>query len=237
MITLPPAICFDLDDTLLCYDAAALGCWERACAECALPAGLAVPALLDAIRRHSDWYWSDLDRHRTGRADLVAAREQIVVRALSELGHPDATLARALAERRQALHEDAIHPFPGAISLLQQLRGWGVRLALITNGAADAQTAKLERFRLRPYFNSIVIEGLFGTGKPDPHVFHHTLAALGTAPEQTWMIGDNLAFDIAPAHALGMTTIWYDKRRTGLPKDAPVQPHRIITRISELIHG
>jgi FMN phosphatase YigB (HAD superfamily) len=42
--------------------------------------------------------------------------------------------------------------------------------------------------------------------KPDPAFFRHALAALGAAPEEAWMIGDDEAHDLAPARALGMGT-------------------------------
>ena len=46
------------------------------------------------------------------------------------------------------------------------------------------------------------------TGKPYPAIFQKMSAALGVAPEQTLMIGDNLQTDIAGAVAAGMGTLW-----------------------------
>jgi putative hydrolase of the HAD superfamily len=40
-----------------------------------------------------EWYWSDPGRHRVGRLDLFAARREIVVISLRELGVEDPALA------------------------------------------------------------------------------------------------------------------------------------------------
>ncbi len=45
-------------------------------------------------------------------------------------------------------------------------------------------------------------------GKPYHAVFRRMLAALGTAPHRSLMIGDNLHTDIAGAAALGIGTLW-----------------------------
>src|ERR1044072_2138384 len=59
----------------------------------------------------------------------------------------------------------------------------GVRLALVTNGAADTQRAKVERFMLAHRFEHVQIEGEHGFGKPDERAYLHAMEALGvTAP-------------------------------------------------------
>jgi len=45
--------------------------------------------------------------------------------------------------------------------------------------------------------------------KPDPAIFHAALKALGTAPEQTAMVGDSMTKDMAPAHRIGMRTVFF----------------------------
>jgi putative hydrolase of the HAD superfamily len=110
-----------------------------------------------------------------------------------------------------------------------------VPMALLTNGAAQNQRRSVERLGLAPYFDCIVIEGEFGVGKPDERVFRHALEVCSTAPETTWMVGDNLWADIAPAVALSMHAVWVDEQDLGLPEDAPARPHRIVRAISELV--
>jgi putative hydrolase of the HAD superfamily len=231
----PKAICFDLDDTILSYAAVVDVCWRAVCEHFApqVP-GAGVEGLLEAVRSESEWFWSDPERHRRGRLDLFAARKGTVTAVLRKFGKEDPELAGAMARMRTDMHERAIVPFPGAVEAVGKFREAGVRLALITNGAGDAQTRKIDRFGLRPLFDCILIEGEFGCGKPDPRVFRQALSALQASPEETWMVGDNLAMDIAPAQALGLLGVWHDYRKNGLPANAPAKPNRIIHALSEL---
>ena len=81
-----------------------------------------------------------------------------------------------------------------------------------------------------PYFDVVVVEGEFGIGKPEPAVFRHALAAVGRQPHEAWMVGDDLAKDIAGGDAAGLHTVWVDSRHEGLPEAPAAHPHRIETR-------
>ena len=110
-----------------------------------------------------------------------------------------------------------------------------VQLALLTNGEAKNQRGSVEKLHLGPYFECIVIEGEFGVGKPDERVFRHALQATRSTPDATWMVGDSLTADIAPALALGLHAVWVDEAGDGLHADAPTRHDRIIRLISELL--
>ena len=69
--------------------------------------------------------------------------------------------------------------FPGAHEAIDTLKTLGVKLALVTNGAADTQRAKVERFELAHRFDHIQIEGEHGFGKPEERAYLHAMAALG----------------------------------------------------------
>ena len=234
---LPYAILFDLDDTIMAYEAAAEGCWQEACARYASRLGqVSQIELQSGIRRFSDWFWSDPERLRQGRLNLAEARRQVVAGALATMGVTETEVANDIARLRTELHEQRIAPFPGAIDVLKSLHAAGVRLGLVTNGASDKQRAKIIRHNLEPLFDCIVVEGEFGCGKPDERVFRHALAQLDAAPADAWMVGDNLLHDIAPAQALGIFGIWHDFRGKGLPPDAPCVPGRIIRKLEELLN-
>jgi putative hydrolase of the HAD superfamily len=96
VVELPHAVFVDLDDTIV-DGSAVVDCWEVACQGC----GPAVDsqAVLAEILRLRDWFWSDPERHRTGRLDLRAARRQIAEMAVSNVGCDDGTLAARIATR------------------------------------------------------------------------------------------------------------------------------------------
>ena len=62
-------------------------------------------------------------------------------------------------------------------------------------------------------FDYIGIEGEVGVGKPDPQAYLLALSALGAQPSMTWMIGDNVEWDVAAPQRLGMQAV----RRTESP--------------------
>ena len=147
------------------------------------PASVVVPrsisqTVLAEILRLRDWFWSDPERHRVGRLDLRAARRQIAEMAVTNVGCDDRTLAARIAERYDSCRDTRTALFPGAVDVLTWLRGSGCRLALLTNGAADAQREKIERFRLEPLFDLILIEGELGFGKPDERIYRLALTEL-----------------------------------------------------------
>jgi putative hydrolase of the HAD superfamily len=231
---LPRVLLLDLDDTILDDSGAVDASWRQAIAEHAPAAGLEAEVLRAEILRASAWFWADPERHRVGRADLLAARTGIVAEALAALGRPDHELARAIGERYAALRHAAQGFLPGALEALERFRAADIPLGLITNGAGAPQRAKLERFGLERFFAYLGIEGEVGVGKPEPAAYEAALAALGARPDETWMVGDRLDYDVAGAQAVGIDGVWVDLAGEGLPADAPVRPARIVRALAEL---
>ena len=232
---LPSAILLDLDDTIVAFDAVADDCWRSICTRFSRETGITAEKLFTAVSRSRTWFWSDMDRHRSGRADLGKARRHIVKRAFRELKLDCEDVAVRLADDFTEERERLVTPFPGAVETLEELKLRGVLLALITNGEARTQRSKIKRFDLARHFDCILIEGEFGTGKPNPAVFTHALSTLGQHPQDSWMVGDSLTFDIAPALDLGIFSVWMDRTRTGLPSSAPCRPNRIIRSLVEIM--
>jgi putative hydrolase of the HAD superfamily len=154
--------------------------------------------------------------------------------AVSNVGCDDGTLAARIATRYDDCRDARTALFPGAVEVLTWLRGSGCRLALLTNGAADAQREKIQRFRLAPLFDLILIEGELGFGKPDERIYRLALTELAAPPKHTWMIGDNLEFDVQQPQKLGITGIWVDATGAGLPADSDICPDLIIRTFAEL---
>jgi putative hydrolase of the HAD superfamily len=234
--TLPRAILLDLDDTIIDFGGSAECAWAAVCEAAAQEVdGLDAQVLLEAITGQRQWYWSDPDRHREGRADLRAASRRIVDAAFRSIGHELPQLAAIVANTYRDIRWDAIRPFPGALEALERMRGLGIRLGLVTNGSAGDQRAKIERFDLARHFAYILIEGEFGCGKPDQRVYEAAMHALGSEPATTWCVGDNLEWEVAAPQRLGVYSVWLDAAGTGLPADTAVRPDRIIRALTELV--
>ena len=57
-------------------------------------------------------------------------------------------------------------PLPGAVSLLNAIRG-NAKIGIITNGFSALQQVRLERTGLRDYFDLLVISEEVGVAKPN----------------------------------------------------------------------
>jgi putative hydrolase of the HAD superfamily len=235
---LPHSILFDMDDTLLTDGVNVDPCW-RACFE-RLGDRLAPhpPELvIAAIKERGRIFWSDPERHRSGRARLEETRRALVGEALRALGIGDEGLADTIAATFSQLRDEAIAFCAGARETLVELRARGVYLALITNGASAMQRRKIARFGLAELVDCVLVEGEFGVGKPDLRVYRHALDQLGARPHSTWMVGDNLEWDVAAPQRLGICGIWVDHQGAGLPAGSPARPDRIIRALPDLLGG
>jgi putative hydrolase of the HAD superfamily len=232
----PEAVFFDLDGTILDGATGTVADRRATCEEaCRRRAELEVDTLFAALEASIGRFWADRDRARHGRIDIRIAVAEIYHDALRDLGVDDRPLAVELAHFYRDRRDAALQPYPGAIETLRRLRSQGTRTALLTNGGAIQQRERIARFGLTSLFDCIVIEGEFGAGKPDERVFRHAMQSLSCTADATWMIGDNLEADIAPALALGMHAVWVDGAGGGLPAGVDIQPHRIVRAISELL--
>ena len=89
--------------------------------------------------------------------------------------------------------------------------------------------------RLAHRFDHIQIEGEHGFGKPEERAYLHAMQALGVTAPETWMIGDNLEWEVEAPQRLGIYAIWMDAHGEGLPPEATVKPDRIIRSLTELL--
>jgi putative hydrolase of the HAD superfamily len=231
----PSALLLDLDDTILDDSSLVSDSWRQACAGVAARfAPLETAVVVDAIRRTSRWFWADPDRHRDGRLRLEAARREVVRRALVDLGIEDDDLAACIGDAYSHRRDIGMAPLPDAIETVRWLRDSGRRLALLTNGAGVAQRRKIARFELEDLFDAILVEGELGFGKPDERVYLRALGALGAEPHETWMVGDNLEWDIAAPQKIGMSGVWIDARGRGVPDESAVKPDYIVRSLAGL---
>jgi putative hydrolase of the HAD superfamily len=166
---------------------------------------------------------------------MLRAWTRITAHALGVLERADEALAVAIAQDFAERRWERMDLFPGVPATLEALRGRGVPLALVTNGDASHQRRKIARHDLERFFDVVVIEGEMGVGKPEEIVYRYALSKLGIKPEEAWMVGDNLEWDVAAPQRLGLRGVWVDGPGRGLPKANDVVPHRIIRAFPEIL--
>jgi len=229
------ALLLDLDDTIL-DNRAGLDTALRGFSQwLAGRLGDAPPAVVQAqLRASSEWFWSDDERHRWGRLDMPGSRRAFLTHAIEAIDRPAPGLVIEATDRYCALREACLVPFDGALDALAQLRERAPALGLVTNGAAAAQRAKIDRFDLAHFFDVIVVEGEAGFGKPDRRVFERALTAVGVAPSRALMAGDNYQCDVLGSLGAGLHAVWIDRERTAQTPVVPPRPHGKLASFVEL---
>ena len=239
MTALPRAMLIDMDDTILSAYGRPEIAWNKITSEYADDlSGVPPPQVAAAILTFARNFWSTAEpawRLRLGEARRLSVKGGFA--ALAAAGHAALgdDLAIRIADRFTALREEEMFVFPGAHEAIDQFKARGVRLALVTNGAADTQRAKVERFQLAHRFDHIQIEGEHGFGKPEERAYLHAMEALGVTARDTWMVGDNLEWEVEVPQRLGIYAIWIDVHGDGLPEGSMVRPDRIIRSLTELV--
>jgi len=240
MTALPRAILFDLDDTILSFGRRSLVIEEIAERTPEWFSPLTPRMAAAAIEARFKAFWADQDRHKAWRPRLAQVRRMLVAEAFDDLNAAGASgltreQAHDFADQFHAYREAEAKLFPGALETIDALKAASVRLALVTNGQSEPQRGKIERFDLARRFDHIQIEGDHGFGKPEERAYRHAMQALGVAPRETWMVGDNLEWEVAAPQRLGIFAIWHDHLGDGLPEGSTIRPDRIIRSITELL--
>ena len=240
-MNLPRAILFDLDDTIISFGRRRLQLQEIA-ERWADHWGPFSPAeAADRLERQFEIFWGDAERHKVWRQQPLAEARRFTTReAFGQLRAEGAAalndeLAHAFADEFNAHREASACLFPRAVETLEEIRRRGVLMALVTNGSSQVQREKIVRYDLARHFDHIQIEGEHGFGKPEERAYSHALEALDVAAAETWMVGDNLEWEVAAPQRLGIFGVWHDHLGDGLPPGSPVRPDRIIQCLSELL--
>jgi epoxide hydrolase-like predicted phosphatase len=97
----------------------------------------------------------------------------------------------------------AWRPVPAMYQLLRELRGEGVRTALLSN-SWGAEGYPREDFP--DLFDAVVISGEVGMRKPEHRIFRHAAALLGLEPERCVFV-DDVEANVKAAVACGMTGV------------------------------
>lgn len=100
---------------------------------------------------------------------------------------------------------------PDAVPAVRALRDAGHPLGALSNASVDYQTLKLEAVGLASDVPILVGVDTLGVGKPDPRVFIEACRRLGTSPERTVYVGDELDIDAHAASAAGLHGVWLDR--------------------------
>lgn len=127
---------------------------------------------------------------------------------------------------------DICTPLPGAVSLLNTLKG-RVKMGIITNGFTALQRIRLARTGLADHFDLLIVSEEVGIAKPDRRIFDHALALAGNPDRsRVMMVGDTAASDILGGINAGLSTCWLNAHQQTLPSG--IRPTWTVASLSEL---
>lgn len=92
-----------------------------------------------------------------------------------------------------------------------QLRADGKRTAILSNMPRDLGVALKTGTRRFDDFQHTTLSCEVGVAKPDPAIYEHCLAGLGTAPERTLFLDDRIA-NVRGAEAVGLQALHFTSR-------------------------
>ncbi len=209
------AVLFDLDDTLFDHR----GSSRAALAE--VHRRHAATSEFDAFERHHARFLEELHLEvLAGRMPLDDARRERFLRVFDALGiRLSQSDVDAVAAAYRSGYLPAWRAIDGAAALLAAVRQ-RARIGVISNNLIEETRDKLVFCRLAPLVDALVVSGDEGVSKPDPRIFHIALDRLGVTAEDTVMVGDSWANDIAGAVSAGIRAVWFNPLR----KPRPAEP-------------
>lgn len=123
-------------------------------------------------------------------------------------------------------------PLPGAVSLLNAIRG-NAKIGIITNGFSALQQVRLERTGLRDYFDLLVISEEVGVAKPNKKIFDYALEQAGNPDRsRVLMVGDTAESDILGGINAGLATCWLNAHHREQPEG--IAPTWTVSSLHEL---
>lgn len=215
---------FDADGTLFDFQRAEAIALEKTPSQM----GVGVPAdYAKTYHRINDSLWSTFEAGGLSASDVRIERFRLLFEELGLIGD---SFAFGEAFLSNLIQESTF--LADARKLLDQLKQ-RFQLALLTNGFASVQHARITRLGLDGLFNPVIISEEVGVAKPDPAIFDIALKGMGCPDKaNVLMIGDSLSSDIRGGSNAGIDTCWFNPSSN--INDTDVTPTYEIRLLSDL---
>ena len=136
-------------------------------------------------------------------------------------------------------HQPLLHLYDDVLPTLKQLRGFGMRLGLLTDGQTCVQRNKIAALDLADLFDVIICTDELGRDcwKLSSVSYQVALQLLDVSPGQAIYIGDDASKDFVAPYALGMMTAQIIRSDRPQRQESPASAdgaHWVITRLEQL---
>ena len=121
--------------------------------------------------------------------------------------------------RLRTLYFDRIEPNGPMIEFVRELRGRGVRAALLTNNVREWEPLWRSKLpEVDELFELVVDSAFVGLRKPDPAIFELTLERLGRVAPERCVFVDDLDVNCQAARAVGMAAVCFENAEQAIPE-------------------
>ncbi|CAN6468056.1 unnamed protein product [Victoria cruziana] len=120
--------------------------------------------------------------------------------------------------------------------MVRELQDQGIKTCVITNGHPKIQRDKLEAAEASKLFDVILVGGEEAHEKPHPSIFLKACELIGSRPQESIMVGDNLKTDIQGArNANLLAAVWVNVHGIAdIPEDVTAKPSYTINNVIEV---
>ncbi|MGE7880763.1 HAD family hydrolase [Bacillus sp. NPDC094077] len=212
-------IFFDIDGTLLDYDAA-----ER-------------NGISHFFQRYDDIFsghkleatklWHELSEQYFNKflANQLSFHEQQILRMYHLFKAYEVHLSLEESQQRFnqyiELYKKNWIVFGDVLYTLHSLQQRGFSLGIISNGDYEQQIEKLTALNILQYFKYIFTSSEIGISKPDPAIFQRAVLQSNLELKDCYYIGDRLETDAISSATAGMQGIWLNRNHSQLKCDVP----------------
>jgi putative hydrolase of the HAD superfamily len=120
--------------------------------------------------------------------------------------------------RLRTVYFERMKPSPTMIELVRELRGEGVRTALLTNNVREWEPLWRSKLpEIDELFEVVVDSAFVGVRKPDPAIYELTLERLGVGGRECVFV-DDLELNCETARALGMLAVRFESPGQAVPE-------------------
>jgi putative hydrolase of the HAD superfamily len=102
-----------------------------------------------------------------------------------------------------------LHPNEPMIELMREMRGRGLRMAMLTNNVREWEPLWRAKLPVDEIFEVVVDSAFVGMRKPEREIYELTLERLGDVRAEECVFVDDVDVNCAMASELGMTAVHY----------------------------
>lgn len=209
------AVLFDLDDTLFDHAHATRTALGRLRG---VNTALSRWSLAETVARHDAILEELHARVLTGDITVDDARIERFQRLLEAAEAPRSRdRAVELAGVYRRAYESGWRAVPGALPLLDAVRGCGLRIVIVTNNGVAEQRRKIAFCDMTRRIDALVTSEEVGASKPSPEIFDVALRNAKAEPDEVVMLGDAWHADVAGALASGIRAVWFNRKGADRP--------------------